>query len=310
MCFESSAFLNMKKHPFFFKLKVISYLCNLMGSGFSNRRPRIYKVYCLVIIISEGYGYVYSIFGKKRIISYHTMIQLLDNIACFFLLLTCTIFSILNVFVYPQSIIHIIRKIRICDRKLKTDCSKINPYFWSCFFAYHVSVFATTSMDGYVWLSLSSIGSYKFYFLRNIQYYKLSITSFIFCWTSVEIQYRFKVLNNLLKKVYSKQLIFMMHGKTKIVFKNDSLLSASQSIRNISVLHTQLCDIIDAHNNTFGLFTLSSVLFNIAFSVHYGELLIYYGINRKHFHAGDYAPYLVTTCCIWTIVGFVSIFLY
>lgn len=291
----------------FQNLNITLIFCRFLGIMTPDSKSLFFKVIYAFLLSGMMVGYVYSSHGKMFVVGYNPVIKLTDQIASFFLTLTCETTSLMNIFVYPLKIAIFMKQMKKYNEKVRIDSPKLNLIFWICLIGVHVIVLVTVMMDSYVWLSIHSFDLYKLYVLRNIQYYKMAVTAFLVFWVTLEAHYRFENLNDWLKKIFS---IFRgphpSYVISKHLTKTQNEKNIMKDLKNIVQLHNQLCTMIEQYSGMFGTFILFSVLFTIIFSVQYTTSMVYWEDLSEHV-TSDYGRQIQIVCSFWVINNFVSI---
>lgn len=285
-------------------VKILYWLICFLGIATPAYKKTLYKYFWLIFMVAYTVEFIYYVNVKIQMTRYNLVIKLIDIFANFFLLVTCTVVTVLNVFIYSERVRDFLQEFRDFNTKLKMQNSTLKRIFWISIVIFHVSIFAMFSIDGYYGLTIIHFKEYAHCFLRDLGYYKLFITLFMISGKAVEIGFGFKKLNELLK--YSAKQV---ESRNTVASKQSPAVASPnmiiiKDIRYISRLYNQLCDMVDQHNENVGIFILLSVLFIVIFCVQYTTIFIYYIIEDGEF--SRFRLQVIIVACNWLILSFVS----
>lgn len=268
----------------------------------------LYKLYAVIIQSILIFGFITSVCGKQSFLfdSYLSTVKTIDQIANVFLTLASVTTSLLTVFLYPNKLHKLFQDIGMFDKILGKCSKKQTNLFWLSFLFIQVMALLTISLDSWVWTSGLGYEMYKYYVVRDIQYYQVNVMVLFIFWFAMEIYYRYKLLNELLMKCIEElcqeglyfSSINLNRMERKINYKN---------LKHISKLQNFLFDITNAFNGIFGIMILFTVLFYIMYMVQYTAELIFYTIIDNQINGVSFGASLSIVSAVWIIECFVSL---
>lgn len=283
------------------KFRIFLIICTLLGYCSPKKSVGFYKVYCVLLSVMFIGGYIHSTIGKLEEFRQNSVLQLTDQISSFLLTVTCSVITTVNVFIRPGRLPKLATEISKYDSRFSKRWDRMTRVFWISLTSANVCVITVVIMDCYIWITIRGLDLYRYFVIRNAQYYKLVVTVSLAFWITTEITSRFENLNNVLKKLFTKKT------DNCIVFTVTSNENIIKKLRCISKLHYKLCDIVDQTNAIFGAFILFHTLGYISHTIHFCITLIYIVFIADADRFDGFKSELIVSCCIWLFGGFVSI---
>lgn len=284
-------------------------LCKYLGIFSPYHKGTGYKIYVAFLMAFSLLGSLASTIDKQNMQemeNYPTIIKLIDHIANAFLTTLTVASSLLAVFVHPKKMSKLFKDIYVVDGSLRASYVKFKKAFWCVFILYNLMEIGALIMDTFYWLTTISIRRYAPYFVRNMQYYQLSIQLFLMATTAMEISHRFRLLNVQLQG--SVKTVTNLNFWYSLQTKNyNSKRTINDDMKRIMKCHSTLCDLIDLYSDIFKFSYMFYVVFTIAYIIHYTILLIYYTIFAKLLDGISFGLRLQIVCCLWILENCVSI---
>ncbi|XP_074042679.1 uncharacterized protein [Leptinotarsa decemlineata] len=172
----------------------------------------------------------------------------------------------------------------------------------------HTWILVLIILDSYVWINSVGIDFYRYYFIRNVQFFIMAEIFLMYFWISIELSLRFESLNVVLKNSYK----CFSNNKKASYFQPVRLVTVSdksnvvEKLKNVKKFHNFLCDIVANVNDIFGVNILFMIIFGIGIIVEYTILLINYTVLNKNVDGAIFGPDLQLVSAMWIFGNFVS----
>ncbi|CAG9824743.1 unnamed protein product [Phaedon cochleariae] len=173
-------------------LRYISKICSILGILPTRANTWIYKVYSLTVL---SIVFINAIIALKERTSplfttYNVIIKAVDQIANGFLTLAVSFATISNVFVYPSKLEEILDSLLKFDVDFDNHSQVMRSIFWSILIGLNAIIMMMLALDSWFWTDAVSLTIYKYYFVRNVQYYQLTLFIFLIFWMAMEVYCR------------------------------------------------------------------------------------------------------------------------
>ncbi|KAG5899364.1 hypothetical protein JTB14_036853 [Gonioctena quinquepunctata] len=170
------------------------------------------------------------------------------------------------ILMYPKKIGGNLISLSNFDRKVDNTSKGIILFLVFLIFI-NILTLGVISLDIWMWLPVVGTDNYKYYFIKRIHYYQVTILMFIWFWLAIEIRSRFKLLNNMLRKslrLSRNFKIFRVYDER--IFRK---LDVGKELKEISQPYNSLCDVVDEVNSFFGNVLLFFVMLAISLAVNF-----------------------------------------
>nr|CAH7755502.1 unnamed protein product [Callosobruchus chinensis] len=254
-------------------LKPFMFFLRFFGMFPYSGKPDVHKAYVLVLIMATIFGYVVCTVAKETWLftGYPKVMKFVDQTYNAYLLIVCVVSQVCMVFLYPQKIQNLLHDISITDT---TDIKGISSkcVFWIAFCVCSFGTIFILSIDTVIWLYTVGFDRYKYYILRNIQYYQTNMMLLFEMWLCLEQRNRFKYLNDQLKNTLEQ----FISADCKKNSKEIDRFQVAVEVKNMKKSHNRLCNIAECFNEMFGALLVLQVIFLIS-------IVISYTLNVMHY---------------------------
>ncbi|CAH1180234.1 unnamed protein product [Phaedon cochleariae] len=207
-------------------LRYISKICSILGIITPRANTWIYKVYSLTVL---SIVFINAIIALKERTSplfttYNVIIKAVDQIANGFLTLAVSFATISNVFVYPSKLEEILDSLLKFDVDFDNHLQVMRFIFWSVLIGLNAIIMMMLALDSWFWTDAVSLTIYKYYFVRNVQYYQLTLFIFLIFWMAMEVYCSILAVfptcaNTWRYKMYSSTIISFISINAIIAYK-------------------------------------------------------------------------------------------
>nr|CAI5867723.1 unnamed protein product [Callosobruchus analis] len=247
------------EHSSFCYLKPFVVLLRLFGMFPCSGKSKRHKAYVIVLVIATSFGYVISTVAKESwlFLSYLKVMKFVDQTYNASLFIVCVVSQVFMVFLYLEKIQDLLHAISITD-SIKDKRMSSKCLFWISFCVCSFCTILILSVDTAIWIYTVGFDRYKYYTLRNIQYYQANMLLLFETWLCLEQKLRFRHLNDQLKSMLER------------------FIAADLQVKSIKKSHNHLCNIAESFSEIFGTLIVLQVIFLIS-------IVISYTLNALHY---------------------------